>query len=113
MIVAIVLALGLILAGFKPQAKGLVLGALFSVINFVVLGRTLSWRLGKSKGRATAAAFGSMAIRLALMAIPLATALHWARFDLIAVVAGLFMVQAVILADHVFNRVGQGAGPPV
>jgi len=112
MAAAIVLALGLILAGFKPQAKGLVLGTLFSVVNFVILGQTLPWRLGQSKRRATMAALASMAIRLALMAIPLAVAMQWGQVDVIAVVAGLFMVQGVILVDHVWATVGQGPKPP-
>jgi len=109
---AIVLALGLILAGFKPQAKGLVLGTLFSIVNFILLGQTLPWRIGKPKRQAVIAALGSRAIRLVLMALPMAAALHWTQFDLIAVVAGLFMVQATILADPVLARVWQGVKTP-
>lgn len=106
MVAAIVLALVLILTGYKPQGKGLVLGTIFSIVNFVVLGRTLSSRIGKSQRRAMLASLGSIAIRLAVMAIPLAGALFYAQFDVVAVAAGLFMVQMTILAGHVFGRVG-------
>jgi len=39
--IAIAVGFGFFLAGYKPMGKGLVLGAIFSVINFVLIGHAL------------------------------------------------------------------------
>ena len=104
MVTAILVGFCLILAGFKPIGKGLVLGALFSVINFVLMGETLPMRLGKSRRSAFFFSLGSLFFRLGLMAVPLIVAIRYDQFNLFAVIPGLLMVQAVILTDHVFGR---------
>jgi len=48
-IAAIFIGLVMILAGHKPVGKGLILGTLFSVINFVLMGETLPVKMGKSR----------------------------------------------------------------
>jgi hypothetical protein len=80
----------------------LILGALFSVINFVLIGETLPLRMGKSKGKTFFVALGSIFIRYALMAIPLIMSIKFEQFNLVTVIIGIFMVQLVILADHCF-----------
>jgi len=45
---AIVIGLCLILLGMKPIAKGLILGSVFSIVNFILIGETLPMRMGRS-----------------------------------------------------------------
>lgn len=99
-VAAILIGFVFILAGQKPVCKGLVLGTLFSVINFVLMGETLPIKMGRSKRQAVLFSLGSILFRYLLMAIPLFVALKMDQFNLIASVCGLFMVQATILADH-------------
>ena len=49
MMVAVIAGIFLVFIGHQPIGKGLVLGAIFSVVNFVLMGETLPMRLGKSK----------------------------------------------------------------
>ena len=103
-LVAIALGFILILAGFKPEGKGLVLGTLFSILNFVLIGEFLPMRLGHSKGKTFFFSLSSLCIRYILMAIPLVAAIYFEQFSLIGVIAGLFMIQFVILVESLMNR---------
>jgi len=60
MITAIVAACVFILAGQKGIGKGLVLGTLFSVFNFILMAATLPMRIGKSKGLTYMLSLGSV-----------------------------------------------------
>jgi len=97
---AILIGLVMILAGQKPVGKGLILGTLFSVINFVLMGEILPVKMGKSRQKAFFLSLGSILFRYLLMAIPLFLAIKMEQFNLIASICGLFMVQLMILADH-------------
>ena len=103
MILAIAAALVFIMAGQKDLGKGLVLGTLFSVLNFIVMGQTLPMRLGKSKGPSILAALFSMGLRYVLLAAPLVIAIKSEQIDIISAIIGIFMIQLVILGDH-FGR---------
>ncbi|PQP33881.1 hypothetical protein C6A37_10645, partial [Desulfobacteraceae bacterium SEEP-SAG9] len=85
MMAAIFTGLFLILGGNTDWGKGLILGALFSVINFVLIGETLPLRMGKSKGKTFFVALGSIFLRYALMAIPLIMAIKFEQFNLFTV----------------------------
>ena len=100
MMVAIIAGLLLILAGQQPIGKGLVLGAIFSVVNFVLMGETLPMRLGKSKGKAFSLALGSIFFRYAILAVPMVVAVKFDQFNIFATILGIFMIQLVILGDH-------------
>ncbi len=89
-----------ILAGQKPIGKGLILGAIFGVVNFVLMGETLPMKLGHTKSKATAIALGSIFFRYALLAVPIVLAVKYDLFNLFSVVLGIFLIQLVILADH-------------
>ncbi len=104
MITAIALGFVLILAGFKPVGKGLVLGTIFSILNFVLIGELLPMRLGRSKRKAFLFSLSSIIIRYALLATPLVVALIYEQFNIGGVIAGLFMIQFVILTDALINR---------
>ena len=103
--IAIGAGFGLFLAGYKPVGKGLVLGAIFSVINFVLIGQALPLRIGYSKGKTFFLALGSIFCRYALMAVPIIVAVKFEQFDLVGAILGLFMIQFVIMADHVLKLV--------
>ena len=105
MIVAIVIALMLILIDLKPVGKGLVLGTIFSVINFVLIGQTLPMRLSKSKRGAFLISLTSIVFRYAILAIPLVVAAKFEQFELAAVILGIFMVQLIILAEGLFDLI--------
>ncbi|MGD9302211.1 MAG: ATP synthase subunit I, partial [Desulfobacterales bacterium] len=98
----------LLLAGYKPVGKGLVLGAIFSVINFVLIGQALPLRIGYSKGKTFFLSLGSIFCRYALMAIPIVVAVKFEQIDLVGAILGLFMIQFVILADHGLKLVSSG-----
>ena len=103
--IAIAIGLCFILVGHKDVAKGLILGAVFSVINFILIGQTLPLRLGKSKRKTFFLSLGSILFRYVFLAIPIAVAVKFEQFDLVAAILGIFMIQAVILADHIFTLV--------
>ena len=101
MVVAIVGGLVLILVGQKGLGKGLVLGTIFSVLNFIIMGELLPMQLGKTKGPTIVTALSSMGLRYALLAIPLVIAVKFDQIDIITTAIGIFMIQLVILSDHV------------
>ncbi len=101
--IAIAFGFILFLAGYKPIGKGLVLGTIFSVINFVLIGQALPLRIGHSKGKTFFISLGSIFCRYLLMAVPLVVAVKFEQIDLVGVIIGLFMIQLVILADHVLK----------
>ena len=101
MFVAIVGGLVLILAGQKGLGKGLVLGAIFSVLNFIVMGELLPLRMGKPKGPTMVMALLSIGLRYVLLAVPLVIAIKFDQIDIITAAIGIFMIQLVILSDHV------------
>lgn len=104
MVIAICVALALILIGLKPAGKGLVLGCLFSIINFVLLGATLPLKIDSSRRKAAILSFLAFVCRYALLAVPLILAVKQPQFDLTATVVGIFMVQLVILAEHGYRH---------
>ena len=105
MIIAIIAGFFLILAGQKTIGKGLILGTVFSVINFVMIGQTLPLRLSQTKRKTFLFSLGSIVFRYTLLAVPLILAIKFEQFDLPAAICGIFMIQLVILADYLLNIV--------
>lgn len=99
MLIAIVLALVLIMAGQNEMAKGLVLGTLFSIINFVLMGESLQHRFSRTRRSGTLRSFSLILLRFGLLAVPLIVSIFYDQYHIVTTVAGLFMVQAVILLD--------------
>lgn len=102
MMFAICLSLVFILVGQKPIGKGLVLGTFFSILNFILMGETLPMRIGKSKKKTFFMSFGSIAARYLILAIPLVISIKMKQFNMFAVIFGIFMIQLVILTEHLF-----------
>ena len=105
MVTAIVAAFVFILAGQKSIGKGLVLGTLFSVFSFILMGETLPMRIGKPKGTTFMLVFGSMLLRYLLLAVPIVVAIKVDGFNLVAAILGVFMVQLVLVADQLYRFV--------
>ena len=105
---AVVIGLLLVLVGQKTLAKGLVLGTLFSVFNFVLMGQILPLLLAPSRRRSSLLSFGSILFRYILLAIPLLIAVKLTDFDFMATVVGIFMVQIVIVGDHLYRLIFSG-----
>ncbi|MFO7559819.1 MAG: ATP synthase subunit I [Desulfobacterales bacterium] len=89
------------LVGMIPVCKGLVLGTLFSILNFILMGETLPMRIDRTKGRTFFVALGSIFFRYILLAIPIYMAIKNEQFDFFSVIVGIFMVQIMLLGDHV------------
>ena len=101
--IAIAVGFGFFLAGYKPMGKGLVLGTIFSVVNFVLIGQTLPLRIGHSKRKTFVLSLGSILFRYMLLAVPVVVAVKYEQFDLVGTIFGLFMIQIVIMADHILK----------
>jgi hypothetical protein len=101
------IAVGLlfILMGHKPVGKGLILGTIFSVLNFILMGKSIALNFGRSKVKTFSLSMGSIIVRYLLLAIPLIVAVKYAQFNLMAAVLGIFMIQLVILAEHVLTLI--------
>ena len=94
-----------ILMGHKPLGKGLILGAIFSVLNFILMGKSIVLNFGRSKAKTFSISMGSIIIRYLLLAIPLIAAVKYEQFNLVAAILGIFMIQLVILAEHVLTLI--------
>ena len=98
---AIIAGLPFILGGYAPIGKGLILGTIFSIINFILIGETLPLKIGPaSRRKLFVISLGSIGVRFSLLAIPIISAVKFAQFELITTVTGVFMVQLMIVADH-------------
>jgi len=100
MATAVILALVIIFTGQTALGKGLVLGTLFSVINFVLMGETLPLKFGRSSRKTFVLSISSMFLRYLILSIPLVVAVKFEQFHLATTITGIFMVQFVILAEH-------------
>ena len=104
-IAAIFIGLVFILAGQKPIGKGLILGTIFSIINFIIMGETLPLRIGKSKNKTFFLSLGSIFFRYILLAVPLIIAVKFEQYNFISVIFGIFMIQLFILANHFISLI--------
>lgn len=87
--------------GYKPVARGLLLGSLFSVLNFVIMAHALPRQIGYARRKATGFALVSILLRFGLLALPLIVGFEFEMFNWIAVAAGLFAVPLAIFVDQV------------
>lgn len=99
------IALFFILIDQEPIAKGLILGTFFSVLNFILMGKTIALKFGKSKRKTFSISMGSIILRYLLLAIPLIAALKFEQLNWVAVIMGIFMIQLVILAEHLLTLI--------
>lgn len=105
MMLAIGAALIFLVAGAKPISKGLILGTLFSILNFMLIAQSLPSRLEKGRGKALFACLNSVWLRYAMLAVPLIVAAKFEGFNFFAAAAGILMVQLVILGRQLVGKV--------
>ena len=105
MMTAVLIGLIFILTDQNTIGKGLVLGTLFSIINFVLIGETLPLRTAKSEVKTFGLSLSFIVFRFALMAVPLIVAIKFEQFNLLAAIFGISMVQLVILVDHLLGTI--------
>jgi hypothetical protein len=86
--------------GWKDVGKGLVLGVLFSVINFTIMAKLISIQFGRGKRAATMISFGSLSGRYLILAIPLIVSLKSTSISFAATMVGIFAIQIVILLEN-------------
>jgi hypothetical protein len=98
--IAVIVGFGTVLIGQNSLGKGLVLGTLFSVANFILMGETLPLKLGRSSKTTFFISLLSMLLRYLLLAVPLVIAVKHEQFHILSAIIGVFMVQVVIVADH-------------
>ncbi len=98
---AIILGLPFIVGGHAPLGKGLILGSLFSIVNFILIGETLPMKVGTGSPRKVfLISIGSIGVRFGLLAIPIVMAVKLDPFHLVTTVIGIFMVQLAIVSEH-------------
>lgn len=102
---AILIGLGVYVAGWPEVTRGLVLGSLFSALNFALLGQTLTHKLAGDQRPATLISLAAQLGRYLLWAVPVVIAVKLPAVDLPAAVAGVFMVPVCIVVDTVLNLV--------
>jgi hypothetical protein len=107
-------ALGILayLGGWPAVARGLVLGGLFSALNFHLMGKALAKHLAATQGPARRVLRIARAGRILLLGVPLVLAVKLPALDLPATVAGLFMVPMVILLDAAVQHVCRAKPSP-
>lgn len=107
MFYAIVASFILIVVGEKAIGKGLILGALFSVLNFILMGVLIERQIINAGTRVRTGAFSFlyMIMRFAVLSIPLIISFRVEALNFFGTVAGIFMVQITILFDNlIVNR---------
>ncbi|MDH4204510.1 MAG: ATP synthase subunit I [Desulfobacteraceae bacterium] len=102
---AIFIGFFFIIAGQKPAGKGLILGTIFSIINFLIMGEILPLRIGRSNNKTFLLSLGSIFFRYILLAVPLFIAVKFEQYNFISVIFGIFMIQLFILADHFISLI--------
>jgi hypothetical protein len=107
MAAAVLAAVAFIAAGRPDLGKGLVAGTLAGVVNFILIGESLLSKIGRTRRAATAVSFAWILLRYVLLALPLVLALKFELFNPVTAACGLFLVQAVILTEHVFSAVSE------
>jgi hypothetical protein len=106
LVTAIIIGFFLIIAGQSSVGKGLILGTLFSSINFALIGEVLPHKVGKSQRKTYLITLGSIVSRYVLLAVPIVLGIKFPdRFNLITVIIGIFMVQLVILLDYLKSAI--------
>jgi hypothetical protein len=113
-IIAAVAAAAALALGAVSTAKGLVLGSLFSLLNFLIMAIQTPGRIGQSRRAATVSSGSGLFLRLAIMAVAPYVAIQVPAISLPATVAGLFNLQvSVIVYSTIIERFGPIGGPTV
>jgi hypothetical protein len=105
MATAVIVGVGTVLIGQNTLGKGLILGTFFSVVNFILMGETLPFKLGRTSKTTFLISIFSMLLRYLLLAVPVVIAVKYEQFHIVSAIIGVFMVQVVIVADHLGKQI--------
>ena len=97
---AIFFGLILILADMKPLGRGLILGTLFSILNFIIMGETITKRVANSRNKAILRSGMLLLLRYVILSVPIVFAVKFPSYHLATTIAGLFAIQILIVAHH-------------
>lgn len=111
--IALFVWLGCFLIGQVSIGKGVILGTLFSILNFIIMGETLPRQLTEEKRGAFLRSLGVISVRYGLLAIPLYVGIKNPKFNLFAVIAGIFSIQLLIVIDHVVTYMQKPKRPNI
>ncbi len=103
LIISITAGLFFLIAEYRSICRGLILGTLFSIINFCLIGAALPYKLNKSRNKSFFLSIGSLYFRYAILAIPIVLAIKDDQYNLYAAITGIFSVQLVLISDHLAN----------
>ena len=98
---ALLIAAGFLFIRENAIAKGILLGTLCSIVNFLLLGISVPLTVGRSRYRAGFISLVSILARYTLLAIPLVVGIKCGSFSFVAVIFGIFSVQIALLIDHI------------
>jgi len=101
---ALILALVFLLIQETAIAKGLLLGTCFSIINFVLLGKSIPMTLMKSRPGASFVGLASILLRYVILAVPMIVGVKSPSFNFVAVIIGIFAIQIVTLFDYILIK---------
>ena len=101
---AVVVALLFVVFQEKAMAKGILLGTLFSILNFILLGKSIPLTLGQTRTKSGMIGLVSIFGRYALLAIPMVIAIKSSSINFVAVVVGIFAVQIVTLFQYIIVK---------
>jgi uncharacterized membrane protein YadS len=104
LIAALVLGGGLIITGYTSLGKGLILGSLFSVLNFLLMALVIPYHVGHGRGKSFLIPLTSICGRFALMAIPLIYSVKHSQIAVSTVAIGLFIIPISILGEQLWER---------
>ena len=99
MTLSICLALLFVILGYKDICRGLVLGGIFSTLNFALMGHFLRYRLDGNRKAGTQKALIALLFRYAILAIPIIISIRSNQYSFPATVVGIFMIQLVIMFE--------------
>ncbi len=103
MLIAIFGGLALILLGQKAMGKGLVLGTLFSAVNFALAGEWIHFQLGHGKAKTFFLSIGAVIFRYAFIAVPIILSIKMEQFNILATIFGIFMIQILIAGNYLIR----------
>lgn len=100
MVLSICVAILFLILGYKEICRGLVLGGIFSTLNFALMGQFLYYRLDGSRKSGTKKSLIALMVRYIVLAIPLVISVRSDQFSFPATAVGIFMIQLVIMIEH-------------
>lgn len=103
LIAAIVIGALLIGLGYVSLGKGLILGTLFSIINFILMASVMPMKIGHGRGKTSLIALGSMAGRMLLLTVPMVLAIKMEKFHIVSTMIGIFAIQIMIMTDYMVS----------